>query len=86
MPLEHLKYIKTTKAINGISFLCVVSQIFHEVYNVIYNGTETDKKLEEAECQRGQPARSVVVLQHSGDRTGVMCMVVSSGPFSSRIS
>jgi len=37
----------------------------------------------------GQPARSAVVLQHSGDRTvcsapGVMCMVVNSGPFSSR--
>jgi len=27
-----------------ISFLQVVSQIFHEVYNVIYNGIETDKE------------------------------------------
>jgi hypothetical protein len=93
LPLEHLKNIKTAKAINVISFLQIVSQIFRTVYNVIYNGIQTDKKTRETNMSAwstGQPARSVV-LQHSGDRTvcsahGVLCMVVNSGPFSSRTS
>ena len=36
--------MQTANAINVISFLQVVSQILHAVYNIIYNGIETDKK------------------------------------------